>query len=258
MSSRPPSLPAPRDAATVVVFRRDPAGGAPQLLMLERAAHMRFAASAAVFPGGAVDEADRILAAHHTQRDEDLVETAARIAGIRETLEEAGLLLGVKQSVTGTAVSEARAELHKSGALGPVLDQFGWSLDLSELVPFARWCPNFARAFDTWFYLADLGTGDVAIEADGTENSHMYWSSARDTLAMAERGEVSVLFPTLMNLKRLALFDDFADARADAATWPIDTIRPWVEHRDGVDFLTIPQGLGFPVTALPHASVRQA
>ena len=44
----PPANP----AATLVIFRHNTAGGAPQLLMVQRSAEMRFAGGAAVFPGG--------------------------------------------------------------------------------------------------------------------------------------------------------------------------------------------------------------
>jgi hypothetical protein len=49
----PPATP----AATLVIFRRDPTGGPPQILMVERSAAMKFAGGAAVFPGGRVDDA---------------------------------------------------------------------------------------------------------------------------------------------------------------------------------------------------------
>src|SRR6185369_8831284 len=82
----------PVPAATLVVFRRAAGGGPPELLMVERSAGMRFAAGAAVFPGGRIDPADHELAdmaaPAHLPRDE----AAARIAAIRETLEEAGLM----------------------------------------------------------------------------------------------------------------------------------------------------------------------
>ncbi|MFL6801753.1 MAG: NUDIX hydrolase, partial [Sphingomicrobium sp.] len=47
-------------AATLIVAR-DRAVGPPELLMVERAEGMAFAAGALVFPGGRIDEADRRL-----------------------------------------------------------------------------------------------------------------------------------------------------------------------------------------------------
>ena len=83
----PPATP----AATLVIFRNAPAGGPPELLMVQRAKEMRFAGGAAVFPGGRVDDADFALAEALGAADEDhRDELAARIAAVRETLEETG------------------------------------------------------------------------------------------------------------------------------------------------------------------------
>ena len=56
-----------RPAATVVIIRDRP-DEAAELLMVERASTMAFAAGALVFPGGAVDPADLALAARHGER----------------------------------------------------------------------------------------------------------------------------------------------------------------------------------------------
>jgi len=250
----PHPTPVPVPAATLVVFRRAADGGPPELLMVERSAGMRFAAGAAVFPGGRIDPADHELAelavSNHLPRDE----AAARIAAIRETLEEAGLMVGVTEPVTAGAAAQARAALLNDGRLGPVLAQFGWTLDLDQLVPFARWCPNHHRAFDTRFYLADLGAGVVETLVDGTENSRIFWSSARDTLTAAGRGELHIIFPTRRNLERLALHDDFAAAAAQARAHPVSTITPYGEERNGEPWWVIPDGQGYPVTGEPLAT----
>ncbi|MEP6869507.1 MAG: NUDIX hydrolase [Novosphingobium sp.] len=238
-------------AATVVVFRRDPAGGPPQVLMLERSGEMRFAGGAAVFPGGRVDEADRLLAARllspetYAANPED---AAGRVAAVRETLEEAGLLIAVTQPVTAEQAIAARALLLDKGELAPVLDHYGWTLDLDSLHAFAHWCPQFDKAFDTRFYLADLGTGAVEIAVDATENSHMFWASATEVLAMAERGELLVIFPTHRNLERLAQFSSFVEAAEHCRVTPVRPISPFRSERDGEAYLTIPEGLGYPVT----------
>ncbi len=243
-------------AATVVIFRRAGDGGAPELLMLRRAEKMRFAGGAAVFPGGRIDEADRELAlALAPAADLDL--TAARIAGVRETLEESGLVIGVDGAVSGEEARAARALLLNDGRLAPVLERHGWSLALDRLVPFARWCPRWDGAFDTRFFLADLGTGAVDVTVDATENQELFWSSAANTLALAETGEVSVIFPTRRNLERLAQFASFADARAHAAATPIQTISPRREDRGGELHLTIPEGLGYPVTSQLMDTVKR-
>lgn len=254
-------FPPPTPAATLVVFRRAAAGGPPELLMVQRAAAMRFAAEAVVFPGGKIDPSDHALAErmHGEQGDlgVDLLDMAARIGAIRETLEETGLVVGVKHTVTAQDARTARQLLLEREALEPVLDEFGWTLDLARLVPFARWCPKWERAFDTRFYLTDLGTGAVELTADETESSHLRWLSARETLALSDADALRVIFPTARNLDRLALFADFAEAAAHAAAHPVQTISPRIMEVDGEPHLTIPEGLGYPVTRQSMRTVKR-
>jgi 8-oxo-dGTP pyrophosphatase MutT (NUDIX family) len=243
-------------AATVVVFRNGAAGQPPELLMLERSGSMRFAGGAAVFPGGRIDLADHELAeslAHGLELDE----AAARVAAVRETLEEAGLVLAMHVPVTAQQAADARAMLAEVGTLAPVLEHFGWVPDLTALHPWARWCPDWNGAFDTRFYLADLGTGAVDISKDDTENSHLFWASAAGALAMADREEISVIFPTRRNLERLALHKSFIEACDFAARYPIRTIAPQRRQIDGVEHLTIPDDLGYPVTSQVMISVKR-
>jgi hypothetical protein len=58
-----------------------------------------------------------------------------------------------------------------------------------------------------------------------------------------------VIFPTRRNLERLALFDSFEEACANAERHQVRTITPWVEQRQGREWLCIPQDAGYPVTA---------
>ena len=243
----PPAIP----AATLVIFRNCPDGGAPQLLMVQRSKEMRFAGGAAVFPGGRVDEADRELAdAHGAADDEARDELAARIAAVRETLEETGLAVGLHQRPSLDDALRARALLLEQGELGPVLDAMGWSLDLDRLVGFARWRPKHReiRVFDTRFYLADLGTGAVELLVDDTENTHLFWASAEEALQLADNGEIKVIFPTRRNLERLALFGSFDEAVSHVAEYPVRMVTPFMEMRDGERWLAIPADAGYPVT----------
>lgn len=243
-------------AATLIVYRRCPTGGAAQVLMVQRSTEMRFAGGAAVFPGGRADPADRTLAARLLP-GHDADEAASRIAAMRETLEETGLALALTQPVSASEARSARAMLLERGELAPVLDHFGWQLQPQALVPFAHWCPNWQGAFDTRFYLADLGTGAVDITVDDTENTHLFWASPADVLAKAAAGEITVIFPTRRNLERLAQFSSFAEASDHARATPVDCITPWREMRDGEEWLVIPEGLGYPVTGQPVGTAQR-
>lgn len=262
MSNFPPYGPMPADgpkvipAATVVIFRNCPAGGPPELLMVQRAKEMRFAGGAAVFPGGRVDPEDRVLA-QKLAPDDDPEITAAKIAGIRETLEETGLMVATRERVTAAGASEARAMLIERGALAPVLERFGWNLSLESLIWFAHWCPPMDGAFDTRFFVTDLGTGTVDVTVDATENTRLFWRGAVEVLRLADEGELTVIFPTRRNLERLALFGDFAAACSQIAEFPPQRICAQPEERDGEKWLVIPDGHGYPVLGQTLTSAKR-
>ena len=240
-------------AATVIVMR-ETADGPPELLMVERARAMSFAGGALVFPGGRVDAADHALAATLSGDPDDL---AARIAAVRETLEEAGVAVGVE--VAAAAAPDLQRRLYAGEPLAALLDEVGGALDLDALNPFARWLPAGVhhKVFDTRFYLA-RAPHDAEPVVDGNENVRVFWASARAVLDAADRGEATIIFPTRRNLERLALFASFADAVADARAHPVRTVTPWIEQRADGEHLCIPDDLGYPVTSEPLARAIRA
>ena len=245
MTDTPPAIP----AATLVVFR-DAGDGPPELLFVERAKAMAFAGGALVFPGGRVDPGDHALAAVLGTGD---AESAARIAAVRETIEEAGLPIGLSPMPSPTAFHQMRATLHAGTAFGEALTDAAISLDLDALEYFARWRPAHAHAriFDTRFYLARLPAGAPEAQVDATENVRLFWATAADVLAEADAGRATIIFPTRRNLERLAQFADFAAAVEHARAHPVRTVTPWTETRDGVEHLCIPHDLGYPITSEP-------
>jgi len=241
----------PIPAATLVLFRAR-AGDAPELrpelLIVERTRTMAFAAGALVFPGGRIDPGDRTLAQGFTGDRDDL---AGRIAAIRETIEEAGVMVGVTPIPEAQALTALRSALHAGCPFGEALADAGATLDPHALVPFARWCPRHAatRIFDTRFYLAQAPTDAPEPVVDATETSRAFWASAQGVLDQVAAGGAHLIFPTRRNLERLALYASFEEAVADARARPARTVTPWTEDRDGIEHLCIPDDLGYPVTA---------
>lgn len=243
-------LPPATPAATVVIFRHNPDGGAPLILMVERVKSMAFAGGAVVFPGGKVDPAD-IAFAEKLEHGLAVDEAAARLAAIRETIEEAGLALALDGVREPADCADARAALHAGESLEAVCAQTGWTPQLDQLIPWARWRPPSleTRVFDTRFYLIDAGDAHLPAEVDNTENRSLFWDSAQGVLERLERGEVKAIFPTKRNLERLALFGDFETTAAHAADFPVRMLFTYVEERDGVPHICVPDGFGYPVTA---------
>ncbi|MDQ2878047.1 MAG: NUDIX domain-containing protein [Pseudomonadota bacterium] len=250
MTEPPPAIP----AATLVLFRKGP--NAPELLIVERAKAMVFAGGALVFPGGRIDPGDHALAANLGGEPDDM---AARVAAIRETIEETGVPVGLNAVPDAAALTALRRGLHDGTPFAALLQRAGLSLAPDALVPFARWLPahRHMRIFDTRFYLARLPEGAPDPVVDDTENVRVFWMSARGVLDEADAGRARIIFPTRRNLERLAQFSSFDEAAAHAADIPVRAVTPWEEERDGQRHLCIPDDLGYPVTSeLLKASVR--
>eukprot|EP01034_Spumella_vulgaris_P013497 gene13497-17226_t len=183
-------------AATLVIMRPSDDGGPDEILMVKRAANMAFAAGAVVFPGGRIDPDDYLVASRHGYGDSD-ADGAGRVAALRETLEETGLAVGWP-ALADADVPAVRQALLAERLLSEILDERGDRLALDALVPFARWCPNFkeARTFDTRFFAVEAPAHGHELTVEEAEHSHIFWAGARETLAMADRGEVSIIFPT--------------------------------------------------------------
>lgn len=244
-------------AATLVIMRPASGGGPDEILLVKRSTTMVFAAGAVVFPGGRIDPDDHVVAARHGFAP-DNVEGAARVAALRETLEETGLAVGWP-TLADQETAAIRQALLGGALLSEMLASRGERLALESLVPFARWCPNFkeARTFDTRFYAVAAPPHGHELTVEEAEHSHIFWASAGDTLAMADRGDVSIIFPTRRNLERLAQTGSFADFSAHAGHFPVELVTPWVEERDGRAHLCIPDHLGYPVTSEPFDRIRR-
>ncbi len=244
-------------AATLVIMRTAADGGSDEILMVKRSTTMAFAAGAVVFPGGRVDPDDYEVARRHGFTADE-AEGAARVAALRETLEETGLAVGWPGLAEQT-VPEVRQALLGGTLLSDILAGRGDTLLLETLVPFARWCPNFkeARTFDTRFYAVAAPPHRHELTVEEAEHSHIFWSSAQDTLALADRGDVSVIFPTRRNLERLAQEADFAGFSHHATRFPVELITPWIEQREDGSHLCIPGHLGYPVISEPFERVRR-
>src|SRR5215472_14040390 len=103
---------APRPASTILLLRDNAAAHEIEVFMMVRHHQIEFNSGALVFPGGSVDNNDREIAARTELYGggEELDETALgfRIAAIRETFEESGILLARPKGST-TLIGAARA-----------------------------------------------------------------------------------------------------------------------------------------------------
>lgn len=238
-------------AATLIIFDRDAGEQTARHLMIQRPSKMRFAADALVFPGGSVDADDAITAANSTicaRAGPPLSDAAFRVAAIRETLEEAGVLIA--GDANGAPVVDMQDRLRKGAPFSELLREAGGTLDLSRLIPWAEWhAPVGAtRRFNTRFYIAEHDQEQV-VRCDPDEAALALWSSAADALRDGAEGRAKIILPTLRNLERLAAYADFGSASAHAASTPLRPIMARQEtDAEGVAWVCIPDGCGYPIT----------
>lgn len=233
----------PRVAATILIVRDDPF----EVLTVRRHARATFA-NAIVFPGGVVDEADHDdewMPLLTGADDLDPGERAIRIAGIRETFEETGLLLA--RRADGSDVAQPTQAL---GSFRQTVRASGGRLSLRDIRPFGHWItpPQHSKRFDTRFLLARAPHGQTAI-ADGTETVGVEWASPAALIERARQGEQAIMFPTYANLLRLAESNNSADAAAKAARRDPFTVHTAVKTLpDGTQVSVIPAEAGYGIT----------
>jgi 8-oxo-dGTP pyrophosphatase MutT (NUDIX family) len=237
----------PKDAATVMLVRDAPG---LEVFMLRRNFDSLWIAGASIFPGGAVDDADRSpeWAARCRGWDDARASRAlARDAGglgffvaaVRETFEEAGVLLahdggGTPVDASAAHLSAARAALNAgSEEFAAFVTRHDLVLATDELHVFSHWItpPGGPRRYDTWFFLAAAPEGEY--RHDDSELIASAWVRPADALAAADRGDIDLIFPTRKNLEALARFDRAADAlsAARAADPGAALVRESVEGR---------------------------
>jgi 8-oxo-dGTP pyrophosphatase MutT (NUDIX family) len=215
----------PRDAATLIIV--DSSSGEPRVLLGRRRLDMVFMPGRYVFPGGRVDPADKQIAVEDDLKPRDLEKLmvamkgtrsvararALALAAVRETFEEAGLLIGTP---LGEAVPPK----------APTWQDFfaaGYRPALAQLTFFARAItpPGRPRRFDTRFFCvqADAIVHRVKI-ADG-ELLDLEWHS----IAQARSLE-------LPNITRVVL-EDLGERIAAGALQTGDIPVPFYHRRNG-------------------------
>jgi 8-oxo-dGTP pyrophosphatase MutT (NUDIX family) len=243
---KPTTPPEARLAATMVLVRDDPF----EVLMVRRHAKAVFA-SALVFPGGVVDDddySDEWMPLLGSGENLPNPERAVRIAGIRETFEETALLLATRPN--GEPIEQPE---RTESRFIDVVRASGGLLMLDDVQPFAHWItPEISpRRFDTYFLLARAPVGQRPVP-DGGETVDLEWASPADTVQRAESDAQSIIFPTLLNLMRLAESTDSASAIDAARIRPLVTVMPTVEVREGgARVAVIPAEAGYGVTEHP-------
>ncbi len=242
-------------AATTMLVRDGTAG--LEVFLMVRHENTRSFSGAAVFPGGKVDPADGDEALAARCRGAEALDAGARafrVAAIREAFEECGVLLA--RDGNGAALTPARHDavvahwrdrrLADQATMAEIAEAEDLLLETDALVPFAHWItPKIApRIFDTHFFLVPT-PADAFARHDGDEGVDSTWIRPAEAVARAEAGDLMIIFPTRLNLLKLAVSSTVAEALAAARAQDVVTVRPIARpHEDG-RHLHIPLAAGY-------------
>jgi 8-oxo-dGTP pyrophosphatase MutT (NUDIX family) len=240
--------------------------GSLEVLMLRRHPESVFAADAWVFPGGRVDESDGLATPIGAGPSDDEASRALGlpagglaywVAAARECFEEAGILLarhadtgawldttafgGSRRHYQGDTpcppgewssarLARNRRDVHTGAAsLAEVLEAEGLVLDLSGVHYVSHWITppgRTARRFDTRFFVA-VAPPDQPVSHDAAETVESVWTTPAAVLARGADREITLLVPTIANLRSLARFSSTDElVEAARALGPVPVAAP--------------------------------
>lgn len=257
MTAEHPSVPIP--AATIIIGRERPQGF--EIFMVVRHQQIDFASGALVFPGGKTNAHDhdpeirQFCTGTENISDEDL---AVRVAAIRETYEESGILLAHQKGSADIVPGEVLKGLkhYRKELVGGTINILDFlkaeslTLAIDRLTLFAHWITPeiMPKRFDTYFFLAEAPDDHLGVH-DGSESVDSLWISPKQALAENDAGKHIIIFPTRMNVQKLGRSATLAEAITTAENSEIFTVLPKVENRESGPFLCIPEEADYDLTS---------
>jgi 8-oxo-dGTP pyrophosphatase MutT (NUDIX family) len=244
----------PVPAATVMLLRDGDDG--MEVFMIVRHHNSDVHAGALVFPGGRVDPEDYELAVDAAvfpmEDGVDTIMATLRVAAVRETFEECGVLLararGEEALISADRLRDIEAAhraamTHGECTFGAMLAAENLVLAPETMVYFANWITPERRSkrFDTHFFLAAAPSDQVALH-DGYEAVDSVWIPPGIALERARTGTYDLRFPTQMNLQKLGRHSLSVRAMDAARASRVVTVMTKQEQvrDDGVRMVRIP------------------
>ncbi len=248
----------PAPSATVLLLKDD--GESFKVFMVVRNSGFEFAGGALVFPGGRVDSADSIMDSnvlapgfHQFSREE----ISNRVCAIRETFEEAGILLARDRATSEMLnsdrcldlVSSYREAIHSGDIkFKDMLIKEGLELALGSLVPYAHWITpaRSSKRFDTWFYAVRTPEGQLGAH-DEIESVESMWITPKEAIDGGNTGYFKLVFATKMNLKRIENLNSVSESLKFAMRSKIVAVEPTVEREGDKIIFSIPEDAGYGI-----------
>lgn len=243
-----------RPAATILLVRDGEAG--LEVFMVVRHHQIDFASGALVFPGGKVEDEDAIIASDPLRSGTTIglseSERAFRVAALRETFEECGVLLARPRGGAGLLDGSRLAAImakSEGRSFGRMLNDEDLELALDSLTLFAHWItpPFMPKRFDTKFYIVAAPSDQIALH-DGSESVDSVWINPREALTGAETGKYTLVLVTKLNVEMLGVSESATTAIEASKARRVVCVRPVGEKTADGFKLTIPAEAGYSGT----------
>jgi 8-oxo-dGTP pyrophosphatase MutT (NUDIX family) len=231
----------PKDAATVMLIRDTDGreGEGIEVLVMRRHPKSDFVPGSYVFPGGALEDEDcreeaecRCTGLDRTRAAAVLGDAAVPehalgiwVAAIRETFEEAGILLACREDGQFVSVesdsdrerftSHRRRLARKEITFADMLEREKLTLATERLHYYSHWITPepLPIRYDTRFFVCEAPPHQTAFH-DGVELTAHHWTAPQRALEDYDRGMIRMVIPTVVTLEELSRFSRAADAIA--------------------------------------------
>lgn len=259
----------PVDAATVMLLRPCASEGEEgiEVLLVLRNRKSSFVPGYYVYPGGVMDAEDYGPGMERFVRGLDR-QTAALIIGdmpqadkalgvwmaaVRETFEEAGLLLARRRDGSPLALT-TEAERNRFGcyrqalvkkeiAFSSILEREGLVLHSEDLLYFSHWITPepLPKRYDVRFFMAVQPVGQ-SVSHDGVELTSYVWIRPSDALRQYDEDKIGMVLPQIMTLRELGRFRTVEEALQCAKKKRVEATRTKMAYLDGRYVEVMPDG----------------
>jgi len=259
----------PVDAATVILLRPCPGEGEEgiEVLLVLRNRKSSFVPGYYVYPGGVIDAEDygpdierfvqgldrekaALLIGDMPQADKAL---GVWVAAVRETFEEAGLLLARRRDGSHLVMTTEEERnrfgryrqslVKKEIAFSSILETEELVLHSEDLFYFSHWITPepLPRRYDVRFFMAVQPTGQ-SVSHDGVELTSHFWIRPAEALRQYDEGKIGMVLPQIMTLRELGRFRTVEEALQCAKKKHVEATRTKMAHLEGRYVEVMPDG----------------
>jgi 8-oxo-dGTP pyrophosphatase MutT (NUDIX family) len=227
------TLPPLRAASTVIILREK--NKTFEVYLLKRSTQSGFMGGLYVFPGGTVDQQDLGIDDWAPYIDLPLDQIEKKLGGeglsdedtlgfciaaIRETLEEAGVLIAlcedkVQEDIEKICAYRLTKDLPESWFKTRVMNE-KWILSFSSLRRWSHWITPklMKKRFDTRFFIVFMPDNQTCAP-DNIETKHGIWLTPQKALEQNLEGKTPLSPPTIVTLTQLLEFNEFDDIKKE-------------------------------------------